>query len=390
MNDDFGERDIPLAVKYETSAIWGDVQKLLGVKRTGAAIAVGLVEAYPLGRWVSYSRSRNYYDNRVNHPLLTYRRVVGAVDAFEAGGWIEHFRQRKGARGKQSAMIALPKLIDAMAELLCAHPNLPLELPRPGVQLRDPDSRPLLLPSTREVARMGGKVLALNEAIVSVDARDPDGNALTAPVSRIFNTTMHRGGRFYAHGASWQNVKRDVRKRITLDGEPVVELDFATLHPAMLYAEVGAPMPRDCYAHADWPRPLVKRAMLILLNASSLPAARLAIAHCSEMESLPGVESSPIARAARLISDIKEMHQPVARFFHTDAGARLMKQESDMAEHIMTELLRQNVVALPVHDSFLVPASKKAALEQAMMRVAYQFGLNEIRIGDEMAQIGEG
>ena len=61
-----------------------------------------------------------------------------------------------------------------------------------------------------------------------------------------------------------------------------------------------------------------------------------------------------------------------------------------MAERIRMELLQQNVVALPVHDSFLVPASKKAALEQAIMRVAYQFGLNEIRIGDEMVQIGEG
>ena len=273
---------------------------------------------------MSYSRSRAYYDNRVNHPLLTYRRVVGAADALGAGEWIEHFRQRKGARGKQSAMIALPKLIDAISELLRTHPNLPLELRRPGVLLRDPDRRPFLLPSTREVARMGGKVLALNEAIVSVDARDLDCNALTASVSRIFNTNIYRGGRFYAHGASWQNVKRDVRKRITLDGEPVVELDFATLHPAMLYAEVSAPMPRDCYARADWPRLLVKRAMLILLNASSLPAARLAIAYCSEMEALPGIEGSPIARAARLISDIKEMHQPVAPFFHTDAGARLM------------------------------------------------------------------
>lgn len=382
MEREGGERDIPLAVKYQTSSIWADVQRLLGVKRTGAAIAVALFEAHPLGRRVSYSRSRNYYDARVNHRLLTYRKVVGAVEALDAGEWIDHFRQRPGVRGEQSSMSASPALVDAMGNLLRSRPDLPLELPEPGLMLRDADKRPLLLPSTREVARMGGKVHAINEALVSVDARDPSGNALTAPVSRIFNESLRRGGRFYAHGASWQNLKRDLRKSMTLGGEPVVELDFATLHPAMLYAEAGATMPGDCYAVPGWPRPLVKRAMLVVLNAPTLHSARLAIAHCDEMRSLGYVEQSALIHASRLIQDIKGMHRPIARFFHSDTGARLMRLESDMAEHIIFDLMGENIVALPVHDSFLVPESKRDALETAMMRAAYRFGLAQVlRVG---------
>lgn len=376
-------RDIPLSVKYETSSIWGDVKRLLGVKRTGAAIAVSLYEAHHLDKRVSYSRSRNYYDNRVNHPILTYRKTLGAVDAFDAGGWIEHFRQRPGIRGEQSSMAASPALIDAMGNLLRSRPDLPLELPRPGLMLRDPDKRPLVLPSTREVARMGGKVHEINEALVSIDARDPSGNLMTAPVSRIFNGSLRRGGRFYAHGASWQNLKRDLRKSMTLSGEPVVELDFATLHPAMLYAEAGASMPGDCYAVPGWPRPLVKRGMLVVLNAGTLHSARLAIAHCDEMLALGHSDQTALDAASRLIADIKAIHRPIARFFHSDAGARLMRRESDMAEHILFDLMGENIVALPVHDSFLVPASKRDALETAMMRAAYHFGLAQVKVSQD-------
>lgn len=383
MDWDDERRDIPLAVKYETSAIWADIQRLTGAKPTGAVVAVAAYEARSRDKWVSYARARNYYDRRVNHRLLSYRRVLGSVDKMEAGEWIENYVQPVGRRGRQSTLRATPKLVDAMGRLLADRPHLPLEMPKPGLLLRDTDKRPMPLPATRQVARMGGKVHAINEALTSVEARDLAGNALTAPVSRIFNGSLRRGGRFYAHGASWQNIKRGLRETMTLNGEPVVELDFATLHPAMLYAEVGAPMPSDCYSLPGWPRPLVKRAMLILLNAATLHTARLAIAYCDEMgmrEETPAALAAASARAQDLIDRLKSMHRPISRFFHSDTGARLMRIESDMAEQIMLDLMSENVVALPVHDSFLVPRSKRDMLETAMMRAAYRAGLRQMRV----------
>ncbi|HCS18031.1 MAG TPA: hypothetical protein DIW45_09945, partial [Erythrobacter sp.] len=94
---------------------------------------------------------------------------------------------------------------------------------------------------------MSRKVAEINEGLISVDARQAAGPCLAAPVSRIFNLDLHRGGRFYTHGASWQNIKRELRKSVQINGEPVVELDYSTLHPALLYAEAGAPLPGDCY-----------------------------------------------------------------------------------------------------------------------------------------------
>jgi len=375
------ERDIPLAVKYETSSIWRPLQQLLGVNRTGAAIAVSLVEAHNLDRWVSYSRSRTFYDSRDCHPLLTYRRTITAVDHFDGNGLIEHFRQRPGVRGMQSCMRAGPALIEAVQGVLEVHPPLPLDLPRLGLVMRDADGKAISIPRTREVSRMSRKVAEINEGLISVDARQAAGPCLAAPVSRIFNLDLHRGGRFYTHGASWQNIKRELRKSVQINGEPVVELDYSTLHPALLYAEAGAPLPGDCYTIVGWARPLVKFAFLVLLNARNVHSARQKIAHSEEM-GWPSIhEQVALQRASLLIAEIKARHPAISKAFHSDAGARLMRRDSEIAEHVLLTLNSKGIVALPMHDSFLVPVSKRWDLEEAMMEAAYRFGLREIQVG---------
>lgn len=379
---DEGDRDIPLAVKYETYRLWQPIKEALGLNRTGAAIAVALVEAHKAGgRWVSYSRSRKHYDERQCHSLLTYRKVRTAADALIAGDLVEHFTQAPGVRGRQSTLRANSRLLEAMQGILDVRPNLPLELPRYGIVMRDGDGRPMTIPSTREVARMGKKVSAINEGLVSLDARGPSGMQLAAPVTRIFNFDFDKGGRFYGQGASWQNITKAARQSVEIDGEPVVELDYATLHPAMLYAEVGAPLPADCYDLGGWTRPLVKRAFLILMNTRSERQARQTIAHKTTITELELPEQQALAMAARLVSDIKDAHKPIATAFHSNAGLRLMKRESELAQYVMLTLHKKGIVALPMHDSFLVRRSQRDELECAMLEAAYVFGLGQIRLG---------
>jgi hypothetical protein len=78
---------------------------------------------------------------------------------------------------------------------------------------------------------------------------------------RIFNGSFDRGGRFYCHGSSFQNMPASQRPELELvvDGvvHPVVEIDYSNLHITMAYAEAGAPLPEgDQYAvdglHRAW------------------------------------------------------------------------------------------------------------------------------------------
>jgi hypothetical protein len=376
------EKQVALAVKHKLRPVLPALRHEFAGDDTRAAIIVALVDARRAGTGqVSYSRTREFYDQRQRHDLLTYRRVRRAVDALDEAGLITHFRQSPGQRGWQSWMAATPALIDLAAPIISAHAPLELQRPARAIQLRDADGRPLPVPDTRAMARAEARTAAINEAICAARVEAEGGALLAAPVVRIFNRDLMRGGRFYGVGASWQNIPRETRQRIAIDGEAVVELDYSALHPAMLYSEAGAPLPTDCYAVGHWPRPLVKRALLTLINAATIQAARLSIAHADEIIVVaePGSQQA-MAEAQRLIGDIKRHHRPIAGAFHSDAGARLMRRDSDLAEQVMLALLRRGIVALPLHDSFLVPASKRDDLEAAMMAEAHAIGLHQIRV----------
>ena len=75
-----------------------------------------------------------------------------------------------------------------------------------------------------------------------------DGNRVEIPVARrIFDGSFERGGRFYCHGASFQNVPAAERLglQVVIGGvtHPVVEIDYSTLHIKMAYAEAGEKVP---------------------------------------------------------------------------------------------------------------------------------------------------
>ena len=57
-----------------------------------------------------------------------------------------------------------------------------------------------------------------------------------------------------------------------------------------------------------------------------------------------------------------------------------MRVDSDLASTVMSKLLRQGILALPVHDSFLVPARHTDALENAMLESAADLSLIRCRL----------
>lgn len=360
----------PLSLRFDTKFLWKAFEAEIGVAQTGAAIILDICNA---DGWKSYSRTARHYEvpKRYRNGLYTYRKVVSQIDLLDQLGLIEHDRRQPGERGWQSALRATEELRRIHAEIL-GQSTPPLARPAEVILLRAADGDLLDYRNTRDLDRKRRQVTRFNEGIASagLDA------AIVAPLSRIYNQTIKRGGRYYAMGTSWQNLPSEARRSVTICGEPVVELDYKTLHPAILYAEAGSPMPTDCYDIDGWPRKLVKRALLILINAQTPHQARHAIAHAKEMEEVAEIGSQDALRAAgRLIDAIKEMHRPIADAFHSDAGARLMTIDSDIASCVMSDMLDKGVVALPVHDSFLVPASKRDLLEEVMLKAANRAGL---------------
>jgi len=89
---------------------------------------------------------------------------------------------------------------------------------------------------------------------------------------RVFNGSMSLGGRFY--GSAHQTMKKQYRQRITIDGEPTVELDYSALHPNLLLWRTGGALSADPYTEiagkAGITRELVKALLLRLINSENV------------------------------------------------------------------------------------------------------------------------
>jgi hypothetical protein len=118
------------------------------------------------------------------------------------------------------------------------------------------------------------------------------------------------------------------------------------------------------YDLADWPRKQVKIAMLIAINAPTEIGAIRAIA----LRVFGAPYKAETAKARALLRAIKAKHVDIAHAFGSDAGARLMRKDSDITEQIMLDMIQQGVVPLSIHDSYIVSADQAGKLEEAMER----------------------
>jgi len=188
---------------------------------------------------------------------------------------------------------------------------------------------------------------------------------------RIFNNGgFDEGGRLYM--GWWQSIPSRARKSIKIEDQITVELDFAQMHPTMLYGEYasGTQLKNDPYEVQGLPRKTVKKLFNAMINASS-----------KQRQWPEGIGSKnlkmTVSEAQALIL---EKHRPIETAFFTGTGLRLQRQDSDIMVAILLELKRRDIPALPIHDSVIVPKNHKEIVT-AVMRQHFQERLNlEIEI----------
>lgn len=186
------------------------------------------------------------------------------------------------------------------------------------------------------------------------------------------NPRFEEGGRLF--GGWWMYVPEALRKAITINGKPTIELDYANCHPRMLYHQRGLPGDGELYtvpeiaAHEaatgvdrDTYRPSIKWLMQILINGGGRPEA---------VEPPSGMAFPPEIPIKQIVRFIEAMHRPIADAFGTGAGLRLMRLESDIAFEIVATAMEEGWTVLSVHDSFITTIDHRERLT-AMMIDAY-------------------
>ena len=190
---------------------------------------------------------------------------------------------------------------------------------------------------------------------------------------RVFSSTdFDEGGRLY--GAWWQNIGSWLRSAITINGQPTVECDFASLHPTMLYLERGLQVPDDPYAgilETEQGQTPIDDPFRISARAFAKVAFNAMVNAKAELGRPPqGLRPRDFGLTWREVSQrILEKHHAIEDAFYSGQGLRLQHIDSQLAERVMLHFANKGVPVLPVHDSFIIAAHHEQELVAVMKRV---------------------
>jgi len=215
-------------------------------------------------------------------------------------------------------------------------------------------------------------------------------------IYRVFNNrSWESGGRFY--GGWWLSIKSKWRHRITINNNVTTEIDYSSMHFTMLYQDCKSEIAEELTAgnkfdssglfdpydlqnfNPKWQgveipdnRNMVKDAMNIMLNSSDEKEALAVIRN--DKDKFPKIPTG--FRTWKSFTDhILDCHKGIADKFYTGAGLHYQFKDSQIASRVMSNMAnKHNACVLPVHDSFIIEASKSESLIREMREVANEMG----------------
>ena len=165
---------------------------------------------------------------------------------------------------------------------------------------------------------------------------------------RIFNDTdFETNGRIY--GGFWQQLNRDWRGRVAINGQPVSEVDYSHLGISTLYDKFEKPkFEGDAYDISsvgyDYGkftkkelRPLLKYALMIMVNSESKEQAIKGLRYkVYKDKDLPSESEVPLEP---LMEAFAKRHEPIKEFFYQGMGGKQYRMDSEICAKIIAYFL---------------------------------------------------
>jgi hypothetical protein len=180
---------------------------------------------------------------------------------------------------------------------------------------------------------------------------------------RIFTRgRFDSGGRLF--GGFWQGMSKESRfDRLVIEGEAIVELDYAQMGPRQLYGMVNAvPEAADLYAIPGFEE--YRKGIKIVFSSMAFRDKPL-----TKMPRGAGGKFQKGARISDITGAITRHHPAIAELFFNGAGHQVQFQESEIMVDVLLTLKSHGIVALPIHDAILVAYSNTKTARQVMLDV---------------------
>lgn len=360
---------------------------------------------------------RRYYENS---PLgLKFKPVSELLYTLEEAGYIDiYIGYGKMSQGKiVDKRQSFVQLTDKCKRLWGSvdEKRIPTMVNTEVIELKDRATGELKsTQGVKGIKELKEKVVELNKTLAKTRIAYKGRDIAPTEYKRVYADSIYGHGRFYVSGGGVQLLPAVYRSvYLTFDGEGVVELDFSSLHPNLLYEMIemtGEYHPVDGeggvkeilgdnfkpYAadvseiiKVDWEaveehrskfdmptydpvRNLLKRALLISLNAIDRIQASAALRSRfrldqereEEYREFVGIDNS--VQMWQVCDAVKQHNFLIEDYFYNDVGFKLMNKDSNIAARIVDTMLADDEPVLIYHDSFIVRASREEMLYNAM------------------------
>ncbi|TAF12581.1 MAG: hypothetical protein EAZ74_06970, partial [Alphaproteobacteria bacterium] len=176
------------------------------------------------------------------------------------------------------------------------------------------------------------------------------------------------------YGGWWQQIGSELRRHIFINGNPTIEVDFKSMHVALLNAQLGAKVIYDPYEvdvslFPELDRQVVrswnKKLVLTAINAKDRTSTYSAFRSDAKKGSPEKRLKNP--QLAQLLDAFILKNPHLSEYLCSDQGITLMNKDSQIAADIMNTLTDKGIPVLTIHDSFIVQRHHFSELRIAMM-----------------------
>jgi hypothetical protein len=327
-------------------------------------------------------------------PLSLMQRSWSQSPNWCGRGGFEH-RVKPNARGWQSSFWATPALV----RIARAPGAEPLFVECETIVLKDSAGDLVDYRITPLTVRLHKALKPINTYLKELQIDLPGavrqgrhlrvGDLLLLPIPGNGLRRIFSRGSFACHGRAYawfQNIPREVRGGLLINGETTAEADYAALHASILYCEEGIRFSGDPYDVDNFPRHLVKLGFNIAVNTDSRRSAVCSIAENAKIS---------LVDAAELLGAIENRHKPISGAFCSDAGVRLMRIDSELILRALRASNDDGFGALPIHDALIAPARNigqaQANMVEAFETIVGRVNPCQVRIKEKkVPHMGEG
>ena len=352
------------------------------------------------GGWIRCSLDKRKFTGQ----RVTSRLFEDVRTSWVAGGLVLTVKGYPGSlgfgnpgpsHGKMTRYKAAPKLLQVCVaygitpDNVTEHFRLEYDMPSELVQLTSPSRR---TPTTPKTTKLRSEVAELNDFFAKHTLAHPTIRHIGWV--RKFHLGSHpdfrwnKGGRLYSQppgkNSNYQNIGENTRLEMKIDGESVAEIDIGSSYLTIFYAwnDLQLDPNKDAYQGILGPSEIDRQVAKFWVNAS-FGNSRLISKWTKDMKAdlqerlvkkdLKPSTFDPKSYPIKLVQERVLQRHPLLHCWGGKIRGRirdygdLMFTESEVIVGSMLTLMREHgVPSLPVHDSLIVPRSKRQLAQDVL------------------------